>query len=602
MMDVGCYVNQRRSYNGDLCTVRYVGKVEGTTGDWLGVEWDDPTRGKHSGEHNGVRYFTCRRKHPTAGSFVRPSRRPDKHRGFLEAVRHKYASEFQEELARQQSGEVSAARDTIKFSNKVVEEVGFDKIRKKLAELQELKIVLLDRLCIAGVLAHAASPHELAEACKEIEQTCPKIVELDLSYNVLESWVDIANICRQLKRLKTLKLIGNRLGPRQEGLIFEDITALHLDETLLEWDEISALTYQFSSLSTLSASANQITHISTPITGTITTLTLENNGISSLSSLACLTSLSKLEHLSLRENCIEKVYAPGMEGSSIQFSENLKSVDLSRNSIDSWSFVNELQSVFPGLQSLRMSGNPLYDKPVAPSNVTNLPEKPMTVDEAYMLTLSRLASIQTLNHSKITAQDRSNGELYYLSLIGKELSAYPESAERKILATHPRYQELCEKYSPPTIKRAELAGAAVNPRSVAARLVKLAFRLHSSIDSDANQDQIRVQKIPRSFDIYQVKAIASRLFNLPPYQCRLVWETDELDPVNEEKKDDEDDWDSDEDEATATGLGESSASIPTTEDAEFVRREVELLDSTRDIGFWFQPDTVEARIRVEIAT
>ncbi|KAH1852298.1 hypothetical protein KXX54_006352 [Aspergillus fumigatus] len=601
-MDVGCFVNQRRSYNGDLCTVRYIGKVEGTTGEWLGVEWDDPTRGKHSGEHNGVRYFTCRRKHPTAGSFVRPSRRTDRPRGFLEAVRHKYASEFQEELARQQSGEVSAAREIIKFSSKVVEEVGFDKIRKKLAELQELKIVLLDRLCIAGVLPHRASLHELAEACKEIEQTCPKIVDLDLSYNLLESWVDIANICQQLKRLKTLKLIGNRLGPRQEGLIFDGITTLHLDETLLEWDEISALTYQFPSLSALSASANQITQILTPITDTITTLTLENNDISSLSSLACLTSLSKLEHLSLRENRIGKVYASGMEGNSLQFSENLRSVDLSRNNIDSWLFVNELQRVFPGLQSLRISGNPLYDKPVAPSNVTNLPEKPMTVDEAYMLTLSRLASIQTLNYSKITAQDRSNGELYYLSLIGKELSAYPESAEREVLATHPRYQELCEKYGAPTIRRAELAGAAVNPRSVAARVVKLAFCLHSSVSSGANQEQFRVQKIPRSFNTYQVKAIASRLFNLPPYQCRLVWETNELDPIHQEKKDDGDDWDSDEDEATAIGLGESNKLTPATEDGKFIRREVELLDSTRDIGFWFQPDTVEARIRVEVAT
>jgi hypothetical protein len=71
-----------------------------------------------------------------------------------------------------------------------------------------------------------------------------------------------------------------------------------------------------------------------------------------------------------------------------------------------------------------------------------------------------------------------------------------------------------------------------------------------------------------------------------------------LDPVNKEKKDDEADWDSDEDEA----LGEITKSVPTTEDAEFVRREVELLDSTRDIGFWFQPDIVEARIRVEVAT
>ena len=53
-------VGQRISYGGEICTIRYVGKVDGTKGEWLGVEWDDPTRGKHSGEANGKRYFTCR--------------------------------------------------------------------------------------------------------------------------------------------------------------------------------------------------------------------------------------------------------------------------------------------------------------------------------------------------------------------------------------------------------------------------------------------------------------------------------------------------------------------------------------------------------------
>ena len=52
-------LGERRSFDGSLCTVRYVGEVAGTSGQWLGVEWDDPTRGKHSGEHKGVRYFTC---------------------------------------------------------------------------------------------------------------------------------------------------------------------------------------------------------------------------------------------------------------------------------------------------------------------------------------------------------------------------------------------------------------------------------------------------------------------------------------------------------------------------------------------------------------
>lgn len=52
-------IGERRSYDGALCTVRYSGEVAGTSGLWLGVEWDDPSRGKHDGQHKGVRYFTC---------------------------------------------------------------------------------------------------------------------------------------------------------------------------------------------------------------------------------------------------------------------------------------------------------------------------------------------------------------------------------------------------------------------------------------------------------------------------------------------------------------------------------------------------------------
>ena len=54
------YLGQRLSFDGALCTLRYVGPIGGTKGDWLGVEWDEPSRGKHDGSHNGVRYFECR--------------------------------------------------------------------------------------------------------------------------------------------------------------------------------------------------------------------------------------------------------------------------------------------------------------------------------------------------------------------------------------------------------------------------------------------------------------------------------------------------------------------------------------------------------------
>lgn len=226
----------------------------------------------------------------------------------------------------------------------------------------------------------------------------------------------------------------------------------------------------------------------------------------------------------------------------------------------------------------------------------------MTVDEAFMLTLSRFpSSLTTLNYSTISPQDRSNAEMYYLSVIGKELSATTVEEEPAILATHPRYSELCELYVEPTITRAVVLGSSgarvIHPRSVAARLVKMAFRLPLGNDESKSQ----VKEIPGSFDTYQVKALVSRLFGLPAFGFRLVWETDEWDPVEKEVGEEAVEWDEDsEDEARP----DIDSGLATTGDgldkSRFVRREVELVDSTRDVGFLLQGEVGEVRLRVEV--
>lgn len=145
--------------------------------------------------------------HPTAGSFVRPSRPSEPPRSFLEALREKYASEFEQSLAQDAGPAADRAQKAIEISGKVVEEVGFDKIRKQLAELQELRIVLLDGLRVAGVLSSYDQPEDqVKESAKEIMATCPKIIELDLSRNLLSRWRDVWEICNQLKQLKRLKV------------------------------------------------------------------------------------------------------------------------------------------------------------------------------------------------------------------------------------------------------------------------------------------------------------------------------------------------------------------------------------------------------------
>lgn len=100
-------------------------------------------------------------------------------------MKKKYASSSAEDIA--------ATANEIHISGKTVEEVGFEKIRRQLAELQELRIVVLDGACIATVES-------------DLDEQNLKIVELDLSRNLIESWCEIIAICKSLQFLRCLKL------------------------------------------------------------------------------------------------------------------------------------------------------------------------------------------------------------------------------------------------------------------------------------------------------------------------------------------------------------------------------------------------------------
>lgn len=73
-------------------TVRYVGPVDGQSGTWVGIEYDEAGRGKHDGCHAGRRYFTCTGG-PATGSLVRLPKfleAADCGRSLVEAARERY--------------------------------------------------------------------------------------------------------------------------------------------------------------------------------------------------------------------------------------------------------------------------------------------------------------------------------------------------------------------------------------------------------------------------------------------------------------------------------------------------------------------------------
>ena len=53
-------VDKRFVVDGYTGTIRFYGEVPPSSGKWwYGVQWDDVSRGKHSGEYEGIRYFEC---------------------------------------------------------------------------------------------------------------------------------------------------------------------------------------------------------------------------------------------------------------------------------------------------------------------------------------------------------------------------------------------------------------------------------------------------------------------------------------------------------------------------------------------------------------
>lgn len=170
-------------------------------------------------------------------------------------------------------------------------------------------------------------------------------------------------------------------------------------------------------------------------------------------------------------------------------------------------------------------------------------------------------------------------------------------------------------HGPPTILRKN--AHEVNPNSLEARLINFTFSFAQQSQGPEEDTTliVKTQKVPRSWDVYRVKAVVGRLFGVKPLGTRLVWETDEWDPVAEGDDEDQDEdqaddkkWDAEGARVNEAAPATACAAIGTlTADAvtaaalpkeKWIRREEELTDGTREVGFWV--DGREARVRVEL--
>lgn len=106
-------------------------------------------------------------------------------------MKQKYASE----VTLEQNPVSNTAQ--IEISGKVVQEVGFDKIRQQISKLDSLKIIILtnQRVCTVS-----------KDGEDTIADVCPAAELIDLTGNLIHLFGEVVAVCQSLTRLRILKL------------------------------------------------------------------------------------------------------------------------------------------------------------------------------------------------------------------------------------------------------------------------------------------------------------------------------------------------------------------------------------------------------------
>ncbi|XP_066906303.1 tubulin-specific chaperone E [Halyomorpha halys] len=473
-------VGDRVQVGEDRGTVLYVGPVPPTKGTWLGIDWDDPLRGKHNGVYDGTRYFQAR--YETSGSLVRLEK-VQSEQSIISAIQERYGGTGQI-MDSKELEEIQRAINAPLFMM-----VGFDKV----SEMQSS----FDTLSVVGLREHRISN---AGDPGQLEKMCSNIVELDLSKNLFKSWLNVYDITLQLPKLKFLDLSENRLtykdcNPTDLKDGFSNLEFLVLSKVEYSWEDILNCAVMWPNIERFQISFNKITSLSIPPSGILQNLkilNIEGNNISHWSEIEKLGTLPRLEILNASNTGITHI---SLATPNTLFA-SLKYILISGNFINNWESISELDKL-PQLEELRLRNNPVLDG--------------ISRETVRQIIIARIAKLKHLNSQEVSDEERRGAEIDYLKHNGRMwLETAIDPKGRRVFNTlHPRYRALVQKYG--EMEESELTNEKV---ALKANLVRI--RIESK-DKAVIEKQVPVEMSIRAFVF-----LAQRLFHIASAKLLLT--------------------------------------------------------------------------------
>ncbi|KRX25059.1 Tubulin-specific chaperone E [Trichinella nelsoni] len=466
-MVIGCRVRHR----GARGVVKFCGRIGSLDGEWLGIEWDEKSRGKHDGTYQNVRYFET--SAPQSGSFMRPNT-------------VEYGCSF-----------VEAGKERIIECTNVSQWEKIESFGSAKADASEKVRKEMSCLCLDGTLVSFAGELSVSDSV-----LFSGITSLYLRNTLIVDWSEIVKIISFMPRLSSLALSNNKLQSTHcaalENVTFSQIETLALSQTEYNWNEVSVLPKVFPNLNEFWLSYNCIDIIESELKmPSLRLLSLESNPLASWHEVLKLGSLSNLQCLFLGHTKLKEICIP-----QSGLFPSLRSLMLSHNEISDWNSINELNKI-PSLEELSIIGNP----------VLNLDKS-----RSRQFVIAKIAHLRVFNKVAISAAERKGSEIDYLKNYGTTWLKLRNAKGMEdnlacFLSEHPRFMDLVKLYGEPD--HFETVKNPLKNMTQCMQMLKFTYSDKPAIE----------KRVPNFLTVQKLKILVGELFHLKPQLVKLSYKS-----------------------------------------------------------------------------
>ena len=558
------FVDRRIESQEDIGTVKYHGPLlhqddkQDPNQIWLGIQWDNATRGRHNGTVKGAEYFLCDDGRDS-GSLLKVDKVNfgiNIYDGILMRYFHNQQQQTQEPAATTaESGEEKSENyvndkgiaveydqeayfETVRKFKKKVEFLGFDRIWKKINDLKNILELSLPGCKISDIGPDGS-----------LQKLLPSVKNLSLEANLIYDWNQIFLIGRELKDLEQLSISNNILKLPQQDVqdlqriyvnsndtfineppktVFANLKTIILISMRLTWKQLNKVIALFLDVEDLVLCFNRFTDFENlTYEGSdfknLKFLNLEGNELTNFDGVKKFGSAPNLEKLTLSQNKLKEL------GKFDGFTQ-LNNVAIEDNEISEFYIFSQM-NCFPKLETIRVTKNPIYNK-----------HSPLHIRQRA---IAEIKNLKYINGSELKKYERKDCEIYYLRNTFQEFFTKTNQTAEKYdynqfidycASEHPRIPELIQVFGNPyedsLIHGGKTEEEAQKNKSAGFVSVKLSAFSGAALGKPAT-----VKKFTSNTLVTNLKAMLTKQFGIPANKQKVYYKADPHDPFSQLEED-----------------------------------------------------------------